>query len=324
MTAATAPSPEPLAAGPDPVAARVAEIRARAAARGLPLPPPGPPPGPPPTAPANCPRPRPVTSHRSPVTGAPAQPPACPWRLAAHQRPPQAWRRHRDRWSHSGPNSRETAAACELRLVARQIAACLGPDWRAERPDHEARRGRNSLVHVPTGARIAFGYEWNTLERFRAVPDIRGRRDQLPAHITMDGRRTPASLAADIHRRIIAAGLVAAHVAEEGARREQRAAYIERVQTIMRIARAAGTTLGERRYWKSQQDPELAWGPFGCRYQYGERLKLSIETADPGLAEHLAAAWRAYEPPPQQPEQQPEQQPGQQPGQLPADQQPAA
>ena len=306
MTAATAPSPQALAASPDPVAARVAEIRARAAARGLPLPPPSPPPVPP----TNCPRPRPVTSHQSPVTGSPAPPPD-PWRQAAHQRPPQAWRRHRDRWSHSGPNSREAAAACELRLVARQIAACLGPDWRAERPDHEARRGRNALVHVPTGARIAFGYEWNTLERFRAAPDIRGRRDQLPAQITMDGRRTPASLAADIHRRIIAAGLVAAHVAEEAARREQRAAYIERVQTIMRIARAAGTTLGARRYWKSQQDPELAWGPFGCRYQYGERLKLSIETTDPGLAEHLAAAWRTYEPPPQQP------------GQLPADQQPA-
>ena len=219
-------------------AERIAEITARAKARGLTATPVR-------TSPVRFsePTPRPVTPDRRTATEKAVD--------ASLTRPlPVSWHgKHRD--------AVDACRRIETRTAARLVAKALGDGWRTV-IDDEMRWSTLRLAH-PSGLQLNFSLSWSDSRYSISAIDC-VRRDDLDS-ITVAANRTPLAIAGDIRRRILdrgAFGAHAEHVANRQADRDKRTA--DRL-LILRMAKAAG-------------EFKLASRPNQCGYPSTNRIEL--------------------------------------------------
>lgn len=241
--------------------------------------------------------------------------PVTPIEAATLRRPPCAATRHKARlkgdWKYANVNQ---LAATECRIVAWLVCRALGDQWRFE-PDENRRWHR--LVHRATCATLTFGRSWNNDNRYRISPENVYRSDSMPQSITVSGERSPASIARDIERRIIDAGLFDQNAACLSGGHARRRIEVARRLEVLAVARAYGGDLRPDRCWKSQGYPEATEGRFGCQADGDDSwrpateidaragysgLIVTVETYDVRLAVKVAELVRQhYAPSPQPP-----------------------
>jgi len=172
----------------------------------------------------------------------------------------------------------------ETRIAAWAVARCLGSEWRYEREDNP---GRFHIVHRG-GHGVSFGRMWNDSSRFRIAPLRRYRRDEgPPGEITASASRSFGSIAADIQRRMIAAGLKQAHDDDVAADRARRTEIAARFAAITAVAKAAGGRIRDKRYWKSAGYPEADVLGGLAKWGYGDSIEFEIR-ATPAQAVQIA------------------------------------
>lgn len=291
------------------VADRIAQLETQARARGLTLPRPGA---------AKPARVAPSVDRKTPhVT---PKPPASPIDAATRRPVPMAHAKHLER-SRAAAGARDfqekyrhqdhanMLANVECRLAAWLVCRALGPDWRLEWSDETADTHRLArvLTHGPTGAAFTFRRDWQGEGRYRISPTRTLTRDRLPS-ITVAATRSPASIAADIRRRIVDAGLAEEHAAACKSERDTRAEEVARRRRVLAVAQAYGGTLTERRCWSSSTYPRgtathhgvggETWRDYVtsivAEQSYSGGVELKIDTQDMGLAIAIAELVRAH------------------------------
>lgn len=279
------------------VADRIAEIKARAVARG------------------HTPSARPAAPIlRDLVSPLKQQPHVSALDRAINRKPPLAFTRHNARAKelradrdYLGSNNAESRARrlaeVECRVVAWLVSKALGPDWSFE-SNHEFHV--HSIIHKPSGATLKMRIGWQELGRYRISPDQVYRRDELPETITVSASRPAASIAADIKRRIIDAGLIAQHELCKSGSSTRRNTEIERRRQCLAIAQAYGGTLRHERHWSSSSYPEGQAVWLGQRDDEGHAetsittkvgysgQKIEIITSNVELAVKVAQLVRSY------------------------------
>lgn len=288
-TTLTTPDAQPLAS---PLAQRLAEIQARAAARGLTvkraatLPPAN-------KCQATA---RHLSGQRPTAPNSQPRVPRCTQQLdaATLRSLPNAWRRVVAQ-DYDARERQNILRNLETELTARLIARCLGPAWTV---DAAETRGRAYLRHRPTAARIFFATAWNSDDRFRASTDHRA--NGLASEITMSRDRSPASLAADIARRIINAGLFTANSNARQDLRDRRDQETADKLAVLRMARQSGGQITPTR-WGNSHGPRcraardgLGVLDFTCDSYHGYQLELCSANLD--FLAAVAQVFRQFDP----------------------------
>jgi hypothetical protein len=187
---------------------------------------------------------------------------------------PESWRKIPDEWK-----TRDRLAAAlnlETRIAAWAIARCLGEDWRAEPVDWN-NRSRVEVVHRD-GYGFSFGRSWRDNGRFRITPLRRHRRDEgPPEEITVAASRTFGSIAADIQRRMIDAGLQDEHDKSVAAEQERRTEIAERFSGLNGVVRAAGGWYLNKLRWQSDCYPMIEIPGGTAAWSYGDRVRIEVD-----------------------------------------------
>ena len=188
------------------------------------------------------------------------------------------------------------------------VCRALGDAWRFE-VEADCYRASFRLVHRATTATLTFRSAWRDDARYEIVPENVYRSDQLPRSISVSGERSPASIAADIERRIVAAGLFDQNAAHLHAGHERRRLEVQRRRRLLAVARAYGGELAREQHWKSRSYPEAAatlLGPavedsnwrretsISAATDYNEAVELAITTNDLRLALAIAELVRNH------------------------------
>ncbi len=119
--------------------------------------------------------------------------------------------------------------------------------------------------------------------------------DGMPAEITVRADRTFGSIAADVERRMIQAGLAKAHSEALNAERKRRDELAARFAVVESVAKAAGGHITNPRRWKLDGYPECSVPGGVIRFGYGfdgESIEFDFRTT-PALAIALATHWKA-------------------------------
>jgi hypothetical protein len=185
---------------------------------------------------------------------------------------PERWRKITDDWNHYEP--RRLAIKVETKIAAWAIARCLGTDWRYE-PD--GNRECFKLIHR-NGYGMHFRRLWQDVGRFRISPLRRYRRDEgPPEEITVSAARSFGSIAGDIQRRMIDAGLKDSHDKDVNAEKARRAEVTARFAALTIVARAASGQFLPRQRWQSDGYPmvEIPGGTAG--WTYGDKIQIDVD-----------------------------------------------
>lgn len=256
-------------------AERIEQIKARAATAGF-----------------NTNQRRPAISfeRREPRETMPAEPVA-PLDLACRRPMPNAWEKIPDEFRQR--NRREIIDKLEMRIMSRLIARCLGDEWTAEE------RGEYIgfyLRHKPTGAAIHMRHDWNKTARLRFSPDE--AYDRTLSAITVDRKRTPAAIAADIERRLIGEGLIEQYRKAKQSQYERRQEHARRIHQMQRAAKSFGLRIDKPYKWSSQGYPEAGRrGIVNLSCTYNDKLCICIETADTELAAAIGELYHNWSAP---------------------------
>ena len=260
------------------VAERIAEIKARAAARGI-----------------DVDKKQRVSTSRPPRPADPPQPPReLSKREQATLRPlPQSRERCRIN-TGKDYHHRQRAMDLETKLAAGLVAVALGPEWRRE--DAEAGR-QQQLIHT-TGFQISFRRSWRDDGRYEIDPqDAREKTGDDPPDITVSGARTPAAIAGDIRHRIIDRGFLEGCQKVKESRQQRRKRDVDDRLAVLKLIHILGfRQLADERSWKYRGYPESNQIPLagstrvkitldgGYRGRYG----ISIDTDSDQHAEAIA------------------------------------
>lgn len=246
--------------------------------------------------------------------------PLTPIEAATLRRPPGAAERYRaatlterraaewsDEKNHRDHSERLRRVEC--RLVAWLVCRALGPQWRFERASGDDYCDRcHRLVHRATTATLMFRICWRDDSRYEIVPENVHRSDALPSSITVSAGRSPADIARDIERRIVANGLFDQNALTLHNGDARRQTEIKRRREILAISAAYGGRMEQEQRWKSQGYPSGTTERFGrmeedstwrrqshiwARSDYSG-IELNIETTDVELAIKIAATVREF------------------------------
>jgi len=273
---------------PAALAERLAQIETAAQARGCNV------------SPGRVQSPRPVLPPR-PAPSAGRNKSVSAWQARIHRPLPRAWAKPIEAIAGAEPwQQRERQgrlASVELRLAVKLIAVALGPDWRAGWPEEFSHHW--ALIHRPSGAVVSVSHQWNDYNRLRFYAINVMRRDALPSVITVSAARTPASIAADLTRRLIDVGVVAQHEQVQAHKREFRARWVECRRAILAVAKALGTRVAAdktnhaiKRWRYGHSNENDGWPPDSITdveacYEY-DKLVLTVATLDVELAVAIA------------------------------------
>jgi hypothetical protein len=194
----------------------------------------------------------------------------------------------------------------ECRIVAWLVCRALGPAWRFEPADEEFRNHR--LVHRATTATLSFRRAWNDGARYEIVPENVYRTDSMPRSISVSAERSPSSIAGDISRRLISAGLFDQNAALLSAGHARRADEVKRRRETLAIAQAYGGKLKREDRWQRGGYPAATNEHFGPHIEdgYNRReteiaasseyngLEISVTTQNLKLAIQIAELVRGY------------------------------
>lgn len=220
--------------------------------------------------------------------------PPHPLDLACRRPMPNAWRKIPD--DYGSHRLLHRINSLEIRITARLISRCLGPDWQFE-DESPGEAGITSsgatLRHLPSGAAIDLRHDWQSMGRLRASSGT--RTQDGPSAITMSRERTPAAIAADIERRLISQGLIEAHQKAKAAQYERRQEYARRIHQMQRAATAFGVKIDHPYKWNSRGYPEAGRrGSVNLSSTYSDKLCICIETADTELAEAIGRLYHNW------------------------------
>lgn len=231
--------------------------------------------------------PIPARRRRTPPAGGKRPPAAADTQvdLVADRRLPEAWKRHPADWQNE--DARRAAMDRETRIAAWAITTLLGPDWRYE-PSRYDSRGRYHIVHRH-GHGFDIARQWNNPDRFRLTPLRRYRRDEgPPAEITVSTSRSFGSIAADIQRRMIDAGLKQAHDDDANAERARRKELATRIGIMTAVAKSAGGHIEARHRWQYPTYPEARIPGGTVRYTYDDRVEFELRVKGTDAADVAA------------------------------------
>lgn len=206
------------------VAERIAQIQARAAAAGHDI---------------NRNRP----AARAAITPSPAvnrvpPEPAKPADAALNRRLPASCRRSNCGPYENTPGSRHGQA--KLRIAAWLICRAMGKHWKKHiELDHCGYHRGVYLVHA-CGMKLSIHSSYNDHTRYTITLVDCNRRDGLTSSITVDGTRTPASIARDIENRLLSTGALAAFIETRKANDVRRTNETTERLRVLAVAKAAG------------------------------------------------------------------------------------
>lgn len=232
-----------------------------------------------------------------PAATKPERRPLSPVQAATLRRPPRAAaayyaseRAARDRRDYSQAYAAESHGRrlnqVECRIIGWLVCRALGDDWAFEPGDN----GWHRIRHIETGASLCFGQSWNHHDRYQISADDRYNRDALPT-ITVSAERTPADIAGDVQRRLIAKGFFEQHAQTLAATAKSRRDDVQRRREVLAAAAAYGGKLREQRRWRSASYPEATEVHLGRRQtadgEHGHETSVSVQHGYYGLEFNL-------------------------------------